>query len=280
MIRSTVLACACALAAAQAVRAQGPEVRVAAVSECGSVAPGGAFRVAVRLDVPEGWSVDWINPGTTGLPSTLAWRAPTGFGAGAIQWPYPERHEAAGDVTHVLRGTLYVVTPFQVAGSAKPGPAELRAQLTWLLCSTSCIRQERTVSVPVRIVPGATARAPAASAPAWSQVEAAAGTFPAAGEGVTLLAAATADSVRLEIAGLHGAPPAGALVTFFPAAAGRAAVVVPLRRATGGVAVVLPATFTTGAPPGRLTGVLVGLLVRGSTVTSRALAVDVPVVGR
>jgi hypothetical protein len=119
--------------------------------------------------------------------------------------------------------------------------------------------------------------AAAAVTPTWTQVEAAAGSFPAAGEGVTLRAVPSADSVRLEIAGLRGAPPAGSLVTFFPAAQGRAAVVVRIRRTTGGVAVVLPAGFVTGgAPSPRLTGVLVGVLVRSGAATSRALVVDVP----
>lgn len=285
MKRAGGLLCAFALAALPAVRAQVPEVRAVAVSEFGAVRPGDAFRVAIRLDVPEGWHIDWINPGTTGLPTTLAWRTPPTVSAGPVQWPFPERLDAEGEVTHVLRGTVFVVTPFQVASTARPGAAELRAELTWLLCSSSCIRQQRTVSVPVRIAQAAAARSsatrpPAEPTPAWSQVEAAAGTLPAAGEGITLRAAAAADSVRLEIAGLRGAPPAGALVTFFPAAAGRAAVVVPIRRATGGVAVALPAAFVAGPAPGRLTGVLVGVLVHGRTATSRALAVDVPVSGR
>jgi hypothetical protein len=46
------------------------------------------------------------------------------------------------------------------------------------------------------------------------------------------------------------------------------------------VAVVLPATYAPGAASARLTGVLVGVLVRSAAVSSRALAVDVPVVGR
>jgi len=119
-------------------------------------------------------------------------------------------------------------------------------------------------------------RLPTAAAPEWSQVEVAIGSFPVSGEGLTLRAVAAADSVRLEIGGLRVAPPAGTLVTFFPAVAGRAAVVVPIRHTGGGVAVALPAAFVAGAPPGRLTGVLVGLVVIGPTHTSRAMAVDVP----
>jgi thiol:disulfide interchange protein DsbD len=273
--RAGGLACALAVAAMRAVSAQVPEVRVAAVSEFGAVRPGGAFQVAVRLDVPDGWCIDWLNPGTTGLPTTLAWIAPAGVSAGPVEWPFPERHVTGADVAHVLRGAVFVLTPFRVEPSARAGVARLRAELTWLLCSTNCIRQQRTASVDVRIGPGVAARTPA-----WSQVEAGAGSFPASGEGITVRAVAAADSVRLEITGLRGAPPEGALVTFFPAAAGRPAVVVPIQRAGGGVAVVLPATFVAGAPPGRLTGVLVGVLVRGPTVTSRALAVDATVAGR
>lgn len=285
MTRVGVLACALVFSAVRAAGAQAPEVRVTAVSEFGAVRPGGAFRVAVRLDVPEGWGIDWINPGTTGLPLTLAWRVPAAISAGPVQWPFPQRLEAEGEVTHVLRGAVYVVTPFRVAEGARAGAAELRAELAWLLCSTTCIRQQTSVSLAVRVVAGRVARstderASAEPLPAWRQVEAAAGTFPASGEGLTLRAAADADSVRLEIAGLRGAPPAGALVTFFPSVAGRGAAVVPLRRAPGGVAVVLPSAFAAGAPPGRLTGVLVGMLVHGPAVTSRALAVDVPVTGR
>ena len=280
---AAALGVAALVAAAQRptpLHAQVPEPRVTALSEFGAVPAGGAFRVAMRLDVPEGWGIDWFNPGTTGLATTLAWRTPPAVSAGAIQWPFPERLETEGEVMHVMRGTVYLVTPFRVANTARRGSADLRAELTWLLCSANCVRQQRTVSVPVRIAPGTAARSPATPSPAWSQVEAAAGSFPAPGEGVTLRAVAAADSVRLEIAGLRGAPPAGALVTFFPAAAGRAAVVVPIQRAGGGVAVVLPAAFVAGAPPGRLTGVLVGVLVHGPTLMSRALAVDVPVAGR
>jgi thiol:disulfide interchange protein DsbD len=269
-----------AIAAMQALGAQVPEVRVAAVPEFGAVRPGGAFRVAVRLDVPDGWYIDWINPGTTGLPTTLAWTTPAGVSAGPVEWPFPERHVAGAEVAHVLRGAVFVLTPFRVDPSARAGVARLRAELTWLLCSANCIRQQRTVNVPVRIGRGAAGRSPAAPSAAWSQVEAAAGSFPAPGEGITLRAVAAADSVRLEIAGLRGAPPEGSLVTFFPSAAGRAAVVTPMQRAASGVAVALPAAFVVGEAPGRLLGVLVGVLVPGPTVTSRALAVDVPVAVR
>lgn len=290
MSRCAVLAGALVVAALRAASAQVPEVPVTAVSEFGSVQPGGAFRIALRLDVPDGWYIDWLNPGTTGLPTTLAWTAPAGFSAGPVQWPFPERHVSGADVAHILRGTVYVLTPFTVAASARAGTARLQGELTWLLCSTACIRQQRAVTVPVRIVPGAAGRqaaapSPAARSPAWSQVEAALGNFPLSGQGITLRAVPTtavapADSVRLEVGGLRGAPPAGTLVTFFPAAAGRAAVVVPIHRAGGGVQVTLPATFVAGAPPGRLVGVLVGLMVAGPTHTSRAIAVGVPVAGR
>jgi DsbC/DsbD-like thiol-disulfide interchange protein len=271
-----------ALAAALAgvSRAQVPEVPLTAIPEFATVAPGATLGVAVRLDVPAGWHIDWTNPGETGLPTTLAWRTPAGLVAGATAWPLPERLEDASGVSHVLRGAVYVVTPFMVEPTARTGSATLSADLTWLLCAGSCVRQSGTVRTVVRV-----GRDAAGSAgrgvrdPAWAPVEAARAAFPVAGEGLTLRASASGDSVRLEIAGLRGAPPTNSAVTWFPAAPGRAALVVPVHGARGTVAVVVPRSHVMGSPPGRLTGVLVGLLVREGTATSRALAVDVPVAG-
>lgn len=258
-------------AAVQGLRAQVPPVGVRALVEHVTVAPGARTGVAVRLDVPAGWYIDWINPGSTGLPTTLTWRAPAGLSAGPTAWPFPERVEADREVSHVLRGTVYAVTPFRAEATARPGRYELRATLSWLLCSGNCVRQQSTLAVPLRI-----ARGPATRSGEWAEVEATAHAFPVAGDGLTFRAVGEAGGVRLEIGGLQGAPPTGSAVTFFPTRQGRSAVVVPLRTAGGVVTVTLPEDFVEGALSSRLSGVLVGLLVRGGAVRSRALAVDVP----
>lgn len=257
--------------------AQVPDVPLTAIPEYAAVAPGGTVRVAVRLDVPDGWHIDWTNPGETGLPTTIAWHAPAGVVTGPTEWPFPELAEDASGVSHVLSGAVYVVTPFTVEPMARPGRVKLTADLTWLLCAGTCNRQSGSVRVGIRVDRGAAAAAARRPDPAWAPVEAARGSFPATGEGLTLRAAASGDSVRLEIIGLQGAPRAGSPVTWFPAAGGRPGLVVPLHVARGAAWVRVPRRHVIGQPPGRLTGVLVGLLVRSGAVSSRGLSVDVPV---
>jgi DsbC/DsbD-like thiol-disulfide interchange protein len=265
------------ISVAASAPAQVPDVPLTAIPEYAAVAPGAIVRVAVRLDVPEGWHIDWTNPGETGLPTTIAWHAPAGVVAGATAWPFPELAEDLSGVSHVLTGTVYVVTPFTVESTARSGRVELVADLTWLLCAGTCNRQSGSVRVAVRVDRSAGTAAARGPDPAWAPVATAASSFPAAGEGLTLRATASGDSVRLEIVGLQGASRAGSPVTWFPAAGGRAGLVLPLHIARGAAWVRVPRRHVVGQPPGRLTGVLVGLLVRSGTVSSRALSVDVPV---
>ncbi len=258
--------------------AQAPEVRLAAIPEYSAVAPGATVRVAVRMELPSGWHIYWTNPGEAGLATTLGWRTPPDLAAGAAVWPAPEPLESASMISHVLHGTVYAITPFTVSSAASPRRVEVTAQLTWALCSGgTCVRQEGSARTVVRVDRRAAAPGPrAARDPAWSGVEAASATLPLVPEGVALRATRSAEGVRLEIAGLRGAPPAGSLVTWFPFAEGQTALKVPIRVTGDVVSVTVRPRDVTGPPPGRLTGLLVGLVVRSGTSASRAMVVDTP----
>ena len=54
-------------------------------------APGETVWVALHLEMRPGWHVYWRNPGDAGLPPEIAWKLPSGFTAGEIAWPTPER---------------------------------------------------------------------------------------------------------------------------------------------------------------------------------------------
>lgn len=278
-LRTAVAAGVLAVALTVASWAQAPEVRLAAIPEFVTVAPGTAVRVAVRIDVPTGWHIGWMNTGESGLPTTLTWREPPDFSPGGAVWPVPEWVEDASRITHILRDTVYVLTPFTVAPAARAGRAELTADLMWAVCSEGhCYRQHGSVRAVVRVDRGLAGRGVAGGRnPAWAPVAAAAGALPLAGEGIILRASAVPEGVRLEISGLSEAPPAGAPVMWFPAAEGQTALRVTIRVARGTVSLTVRPRDVTGAPPGRLVGVLAGLLVRQGTATSRALTVDVPV---
>jgi thiol:disulfide interchange protein DsbD len=270
-MRARTLAAALALGAAGTAHAQGyPKVQLEAVPEFAFAAPGRALRVAVRLRVPVGFHISWVNPGQSGLPTTIVWRTSAGVRADATEWPYPERDETAGLVSHVYRGAVAVVTRFQVDSSAG-GVAALRAVLSWGMCGKTCIPQRDSVTVSLPVQPGA-----GEATAAWRALAPSLETLPLEAAGLAIRAEAWGENVRVTIAGPSLRPRPGGRVTFFPRSGG-VAVVAPLRRAAGGLAVTLP-TRASG-----LAGTLGGLLVAdgGWLVGSsrRALTLDVPIEG-
>lgn len=262
---------ACAVALAAAARAQAPVMDVGAIPEYDAVQPGGTFRVALRLEVPEGWHIYWTNPGTSGLPTTLAWQVPADVSAGATEWPYPETDDAGDDVTNVYRGTVVAFSTFTVAPGAS-GRLALAAHLVWGLCRVQCVRQERTVTVTVAV----STRVQQRSAD-WAAAEAASRFLPMRERGATFTATARGDSVRLVLAGLKAGPAPGSWVTYFPLQPGLPSMVAPVRSIEGAVTVTLPHGAAGDSTALRLTGVLVAAHAPGSPPPVRAIAVDVPV---
>jgi len=262
------LAAALALGVTGAARAQAPPaVQAAAIPEFASVAPGGAFRVAVRLRIPVGCHISWVNPGQSGLPTTIAWQMPTGVSADETLWPYPERDETAGFVSHVYRGVAVVVTRFLVDSAFRGGAVALRADLSWGLCGATCVPQRETVAVTLPVRPR-----PVGPTAEWRALTPSLEALPAASTSLVVRAVALGDSIRLTIAGSPLDAPTSGTVTFFPQPSG-VAVVVAVRRWGCGVAVTLPARAFRSRPS-RLAGVLVadGPWLVGSR--RRALAID------
>jgi DsbC/DsbD-like thiol-disulfide interchange protein len=267
VIRAGRLVAALALGLAPGAGAQAPEVQVAAVPEFAAVAPGGSFRVAVQLGIPDGWHIAWTNPGQSGLPTTLAWRTPDDISVGETEWPYPRRDESDGLVSHIYRGTVVVVTTFHVGPASRAGTATLRGEVSWGLCARFCVPQKRAVEVSFPVRNGH----PKASA-AWRRLRADLEELPVQGAGLTLRGVVSGDSVRLTIAGRTLGPWRSAAITFFPRESG-AAVVVPARVAAGVVAVTLPnRVLRTGSR--RLAGVLVADRPWMVTSPRRALVVE------
>lgn len=255
-----------ALCVVRGAGAQAPEVQIAAVPEYPTVAPGGSFRVAVRLRIPEGWHIAWTNPGQNGLPTTVAWTAPRGISPGVTEWPYPERDEAEGQVSHIYRGEVVIVTSFHTVATAQGNVAVLHGEFRWGLCAKVCVPQTRTVEVSVPLRSG-----PAEASRGWRGLEADLEALPVQSAELRLHGVVHGDSVRLTIAG----PAVGRLqrttATFFPLERG-AAVVVPIRAAPGTAVVTLPSRVLRSGSR-QLAGILVAPPALLLTARRRALVV-------
>jgi DsbC/DsbD-like thiol-disulfide interchange protein len=269
--RTVALSLVWVLALAATARAQAPQVEVTAIPEYPAVRPGTTFRVAVRLRVPDGWHIYWTNPGGGGVASTMAWHLPAGVRGGSTEWPYPETDDAGADVSHVYRGTVVLFSSF----SAEPGivgTVRLSADQGWGLCRIVCVQQHHTVTLALPVARGAATRSAT-----WAEAAAAMRLLPMRERGASVDAVSQGDSVQLRITGLRAGPVPGSWVTFFPLEPGRRSIVVRVRGIASGIAVTLPRAVLSGAPPGRLSGVLVAAHAPDASPPVRALAVDAPV---
>jgi thiol:disulfide interchange protein len=158
-----VIALMAALAAASPARAGGPPdpndlVKAELVAETASVAPGSTLWVDLHLRIKPGWHVYWRNPGDSGLPTTIDWHLPSGFSAGSILWPVPERFVQSGIGNYGYAGSSDLLVPITVPKEVAIGDtAVLAADASWLACAEICIPggASLSLSLPVAAEPHA-----------------------------------------------------------------------------------------------------------------------------
>jgi thiol:disulfide interchange protein DsbD len=150
-----LLAAALVAAAAAVVHAapvKTAHVEAELVSERAAWAPGEPLTVALRLTMDRGWHTYWQNPGDSGLPTTLAWKLPTGMHAGPIQWPAPRAIAVGPLVNYAYEGDVLLLTDIASTGDiAADKTVTLAARADWLVCKEVCIPEgaDLTLILPV-----------------------------------------------------------------------------------------------------------------------------------
>ncbi len=127
-------------------------VKASLVSDTSAIVSGSPFRLAVKLDAPEGWHTYWKDPGDAGIPTKLNWELPAGFSAGEIDWPEPRKMQEGTLKINGYIGTtilpVTITTPDKLSAEAY----DLRVNAEWLACNEICIpeSQELSINLPVR----------------------------------------------------------------------------------------------------------------------------------
>lgn len=115
-------------------------VQVELVAEHTALAPGRTEPLGLRLRHSPHWHTYWINPGDSGLPTTLQWTLPPGFRADAIAWPVPQRFEVGGLYNFGYDGEILLPVSMTVPADAQPGStARLAVAVAWLACREECV---------------------------------------------------------------------------------------------------------------------------------------------
>ena len=156
------------LASASASASEGPLVSVQAQA-AGAVRPGSTVDIAWTFTIAADWHLYWQNPGDSGLPPQVRWTLPTGWTADPLQFPVPQRHEAAGLVSFIFEREVVLLSRLHVPPSAPAGRVAIPARVTWLVCQEACIPGGAEVIVGIDVDPAASAATPTA---AWTAAQA------------------------------------------------------------------------------------------------------------
>ncbi len=122
------------------------------LSEVESIQPGQPFWVGVRLDHAPHWHTYWINPGDSGLETTIDWALPEGFAAGPIKWPYPERLRLGHLVSFGFEREVLLMVEITPPADLSAGvTATMEARVSWLECKEECLpgEAEFALTLPV-----------------------------------------------------------------------------------------------------------------------------------
>ena len=71
-----------------------------------ALAPGEAAIIGLRVKHDPHWHTYWLNPGDSGMPTTIQWKLPAGIKAGQIQWPVPKRIPVPPMMNHGFEGEI------------------------------------------------------------------------------------------------------------------------------------------------------------------------------
>ncbi len=156
--RRIVSACASALAfaatLARAAADDAPHVSVQLIAEHTSVVAGQSQEIGVLLRHDPHWHTYWINPGDSGLPTSLSWTLPPGFRTEEIAWPLPKRFDVGGLYNFGYDGEVLLPITLEVPADAPPGtPAHIALEAKWLVCREECIPGKASLVLDLPVAP-------------------------------------------------------------------------------------------------------------------------------
>src|SRR5580698_9420575 len=121
--------------------------------------PGGPNHAGLYFKLEPGWHIYWQNAGDSGEPPRIRWTLPDGLTATPLQFPAPARLPLGPLMDFGYQNEALFPFSFNVAQSAKPGPAVLDAKVSWLVCREVCIPGKAELGMRVLLFASAQAAA-------------------------------------------------------------------------------------------------------------------------
>lgn len=130
-----------------------PQVQATLVASVEAVRPGTEIYLGLHQKIIPHWHTYWINPGDSGMATSIEWTLPEGATASEILWPAPSRFNL-GDITnYAYENDVTLLTRISVPASLNPGELfSVTAEVDWLVCEYECIPQQVTLALSLPIV--------------------------------------------------------------------------------------------------------------------------------
>jgi DsbC/DsbD-like thiol-disulfide interchange protein len=126
------------------------------VAERTAAVPGQTLSVGVQFQIDPNWHIYWRNPGDSGGPPVIEWQLPDGFLASELQWPVPQRIQAATLINYGYEGDVLLPLSMKVPASAKPGSEiALAGHVKYLICSDMCVPGQADVKLTLPVAASA-----------------------------------------------------------------------------------------------------------------------------
>ncbi|MGC1480979.1 MAG: protein-disulfide reductase DsbD domain-containing protein, partial [Chthoniobacterales bacterium] len=122
------------------------------IADVSAVVPGEAFRVGLLLTMAPKWHTYWQYSGDAGIPTSIEWTLPEGFGAGPLEWPLPEKFQEAGDIQVYAYGNeVMLISTIQPASELTGDTVTIAGEASWLVCEEICIPGGAEVSLELPV---------------------------------------------------------------------------------------------------------------------------------
>ncbi len=134
------------------------EVKARGYLSVDGVRPGDKFKVAIAVEIAQGYHIQAHVPSEVGLIATeAAFESPAGIRINQPKYPAPkfEKFEfSEGKQYAVHDGTIYIVADAEADSSLKPGTSSIRARVTVQACDdkTCLAPSDLDVEIPVNII--------------------------------------------------------------------------------------------------------------------------------
>jgi thiol:disulfide interchange protein len=128
------------------------QVQAQLIASVDAVHPGDEILIGVQQRIIPHWHTYWVNPGDSGLATTIEYDLPSGSTIGEIQWPTPDRIRLGPVVNYGYEHEVTLLSPLKVSNERTPGSEfPVKARVNWLVCREECIPQqvELLLTLPV-----------------------------------------------------------------------------------------------------------------------------------